>query len=131
VPHNFEHFLIYWATGLAFGLGSRRRLGLLAILLLIFAGCVEFAQLFVPGRHARLSDFLIDAVAMWFGLIGASMFRTARDARASASHSARDFRSCAHQQGANRAEDCQALTPKDAKAEVGKRGACKLWLDES
>jgi VanZ family protein len=72
-PHNVEHFLIYWATGLAFGLGFRRRFGLLAILLLIFAGCVEIAQLFVPGRHARLSDFLVDAVAMWLGLIGVSM----------------------------------------------------------
>jgi VanZ family protein len=80
-PHNFEHFLIYWVTGLAFGLGFRRSFGLLAIFLLIFAGCVEIAQLFVPGQHAPLSDFLVDAVAMWFGLIGVSMFRQACDAR--------------------------------------------------
>jgi len=81
VPHNLEHFLIYWATGLAFGLGFKRRFGLLAILLLIFTGSIEIAQLFVPGRHARLSDFVIDAVAMWIGLIGVSMFRHVLDAR--------------------------------------------------
>jgi VanZ family protein len=80
-PHNFEHFLIYWTMGLAFGLGFKRRLGLLAILLSVFTGFVEIAQLLVPGRHARLSDFLVDAVAMWFGLIGVSMFRQVRDAR--------------------------------------------------
>jgi VanZ family protein len=78
-PHNFEHFLIYWPTGLASGLGFRRRLGLLAILLLIFTGSVEIAQLFVPGRHARLSDFVVDASAMWIGLIGVWRFRHTRD----------------------------------------------------
>jgi VanZ family protein len=74
-PHNFEHFLIYWAAGLAFGLGYERKDGLLAILLLIFTGSVEIAQLFVPGRHARLSDFIVDAGAIWTGLIGVSLFR--------------------------------------------------------
>jgi hypothetical protein len=56
VPHNFEHFLIYSAAGLAFGLGYERKPGS-RVLLLIFTGSVEFAQLFVPGRHARLSRF--------------------------------------------------------------------------
>jgi len=80
-PHNVEHFLIYWSTGLAFGLGYKCRLGLLAILLLIFAGSVEIAQLFVPGRHARLGDFIVDAGAMWIGLIGVLLLRRMRDAR--------------------------------------------------
>jgi VanZ family protein len=80
-PHGFEHFLIYWAAGLAFGLGYHRKHGLLAILLLIFAGSVEIVQLFVPGRHARLSDFIVDAAAIWTGLIGASVFGRIRDAR--------------------------------------------------
>ena len=53
--------------------------GLLAILLLIFTGSVEIAQLFVPGRHARLSDFVVDASAMWIGLIGVWLFRHTRD----------------------------------------------------
>jgi VanZ family protein len=80
-PHGFEHFLIYWAAGLAFGLGYERKHGLLTILLLIFTGSVESAQLFVPGRHARLSDFIVDAGAIWTGLIGVSLFRRLADAR--------------------------------------------------
>jgi VanZ family protein len=63
-PHSLEHFTIYVATGLAFGLGYKFRHDLLAILLVIFCGFIEIAQLFVPGRHARLSDFIIDAVAV-------------------------------------------------------------------
>jgi VanZ family protein len=59
-PHNLEHFTICAATGFAFGLGYKRRRDLLAILLVIFVSSIEIAQLFVPGRHARLSDLIID-----------------------------------------------------------------------
>ena len=63
-PHILEHFLIFAATGAAFGLGYEARRGILTIQLIMFAGAIEIAQLFVPGRHARLSDFLVDAVAI-------------------------------------------------------------------
>ena len=44
----------------------------MATLLLVgFVGVIEIAQLVVPGRHARLSDFLIDAFAVSIGLAGA------------------------------------------------------------
>jgi hypothetical protein len=52
-----------------FGLGYR----LLEILLLISTRFVEIAQLLVPGRHARLSDFIFGAAAAWTGLIGVRM----------------------------------------------------------
>ena len=39
-----------------------------AIGLVLFAGAIELAQLFVPGRHARLSDFVVDALAACIGL---------------------------------------------------------------
>jgi hypothetical protein len=51
-PHSLEHFIIFAATGFAFGLGYKRKHDLLAIL----SGTIEIAQLFVPGRHARLGD---------------------------------------------------------------------------
>ena len=73
LPHNFEHFLIYVATGLAFGIGYDRKHIRVAILLLIFTATTEIAQLFVPGRHARLSDFIVDAFAMLAGLMVASL----------------------------------------------------------
>ncbi len=72
VPHNLEHFAIYWATGLAFGLGYERKHGLLAMPLVIFSGIVELIQLFVPGRHARLSDFIVDSAAVCIGLLTAA-----------------------------------------------------------
>jgi VanZ family protein len=72
-PHDLEHFMIYLATGLAFGLGYDRKRGLLAILLVIFSGSVEIIQLFIPGRHARLSDFIVDALAMCCGVMTVSL----------------------------------------------------------
>jgi VanZ family protein len=69
LPHNVEHFGIFYATGLAFALGYRHRNLLLPTLLVSFAAAVEVAQLFVPGRHARLTDFLFDAVAICIGLL--------------------------------------------------------------
>jgi VanZ family protein len=72
-PHSLEHLIIYVATGFAFGLGYKRKHGLLAILLVIFSSFIEIAQLFVPGRHARLSDFIIDAVAVCIGLVMSSL----------------------------------------------------------
>jgi VanZ family protein len=72
-PHSVEHFIIYAATGFAFGLAFKRRHDLLAIFLVIFSGSTEIAQLFVPGRHARLRDFIIDAVAACIGLVTSSL----------------------------------------------------------
>jgi len=71
LPHVLEHFAIYYATGFAFGLGYRYRRALLTVSLVAFSGAVEIAQLFVPGRHARISDFLVDAVAAGLGLLTA------------------------------------------------------------
>ena len=74
-PHDFEHFVIFAATGLAFGLGYDTRRDLLGTQLVVFAGAVEIAQLFVAGRHARFSDFLVDAVAACAGSIIAPLIR--------------------------------------------------------
>jgi VanZ family protein len=76
--HSLEHFTIYVATGFAFGLGYKRRHDLLAIFLVIFCGSIEVAQLFVPGRHARLSDLIIDTAAAWVGLVTSSLLSLAR-----------------------------------------------------
>ena len=72
LPHSLEHFAIFWATGLAFALGYSVT-PLLAMLLITFSGAVEIMQLFIPGRHARLSDFIIDALASVIGLITVSL----------------------------------------------------------
>jgi VanZ family protein len=76
-PHNFEHFAIFFATGIAFGLGYYRRPFTIAFMLVLFAGIVEVAQLLVPERHARFSDFVVDALAVGAGaIVGAAASRT-------------------------------------------------------
>ena len=35
----------------------------------VFAGSVELLQVFVPGRHARLSDFAVDALGGCIGIL--------------------------------------------------------------
>lgn len=69
VPHHVEHFAAYYVTGFCFGLGYRLKPILLAAPLTLFCGLIEVAQRFVPGRHARLSDFVVDALAICIGLL--------------------------------------------------------------
>lgn len=69
LPHDVEHFGIFWVTGFAFAFGYPHRKVLLSTLLVSFAAVIEVAQLFVPGRHARLSDFIVDALAVAIGLV--------------------------------------------------------------
>jgi VanZ family protein len=68
VGHNYEHLLIFLATGAAFAFGYPRRGSLLLVAMLAFAGAVEVAQMWVPGRHARLSDFIIDVFSLYCGI---------------------------------------------------------------
>src|SRR5262249_41119015 len=63
VGHSAEHVLIYLALGLMLGLGYANNRRILAPSLVAFAAAIELAQLFVPGRHARILDFVIGAVA--------------------------------------------------------------------
>ena len=84
---GLEHFLIFLAVGVAFGFGHPRKPGLVALALLIFAACLEIAQASVPGRHARLSDFVVDGMASVLGVglsslyrnLSRQLFRNARD----------------------------------------------------
>jgi VanZ family protein len=68
IPHNMEHLAIYLATGFVIAIGYRDRLPVVTAGLVLFCGLIEFMQLWVPGRHARLSDFLVDVVGTWIGV---------------------------------------------------------------
>jgi VanZ family protein len=72
-PHNLEHFAIFFATGVAFGVGYQSRPFVSGIALVIFCGAIELAQNWVPGRHARLTDFIVDAAATCVGVSMASL----------------------------------------------------------
>src|ERR1035437_3572248 len=58
----------------AFGLAYPRHRLLTAGISLLMIGVLEVLQILVPGRHARLEDFIVDAVAACAGLAVAVVF---------------------------------------------------------
>jgi VanZ family protein len=70
---NGEHALAFILLGLAFGLaytGNRLRTAVIAVILI---GLLELLQLVAPGRHARLEDFIVDALAACVGFVVAAV----------------------------------------------------------
>jgi VanZ family protein len=63
-----EHALAFVLVGLAFGLAHPRNRPLVAAVAVALTGAVELLQFLAPGRHARLSDFLVDALAACAGI---------------------------------------------------------------
>ena len=69
---NGEHTLAFVLIGLAFGLaytGNRLRTAIIAVILI---GVLELLQLVAPGRHARLEDFVVNALAACAGFVVAA-----------------------------------------------------------
>ena len=72
-PHFYigqdgEHALAFVLVGLAFGLAYRRNRLLTSAVSVVMIGVLEILQVWAPGRHARLEDFVVDAVAACAGL---------------------------------------------------------------
>lgn len=68
LSQNGEHALAFILMGLAFGLAYRYGRLRIALAAVALTGALEFLQFWVPGRHARLSDFVVDALAVCAGL---------------------------------------------------------------
>ncbi|MDA9426664.1 MULTISPECIES: VanZ family protein [Bradyrhizobium] len=62
-----EHALAFILVGLAFGLAYPRRRLLSAAAAVVLIGVLELMQFWAPGRHARLEDFLVDALTACIG----------------------------------------------------------------
>ncbi|AWM00404.1 VanZ family protein [Bradyrhizobium amphicarpaeae] len=62
-----EHALAFILVGLAFGLAYPRRRLLVAGAAVVLIGVLELMQFWAPGRHARLEDFLVDALTACLG----------------------------------------------------------------
>jgi VanZ family protein len=76
VPHKIEHAAAFLAVGISFGMAYLGRERLLSIGTIVFCAAIELAQLYVPGRHARLTDFIVDTVAGVAGvLLGSTLLR--------------------------------------------------------
>jgi VanZ family protein len=69
---NGEHALAFVLLGLAFGLAHTRNRLHTAAFVIAFTGLIEVLQFLAPGRHARLEDFVVDALAASLGLAGAA-----------------------------------------------------------
>jgi VanZ family protein len=74
LPHKREHFAIFMMWGIAFGLGYLINVVYQMTWAVLFAGAIELAQYWVPGRHARISDLVVDTVAACFGVLCAWIF---------------------------------------------------------
>jgi len=79
-----ERALAFLLIGLAFGLAYKQNRLLTAVVAVALTGVIEILQIWAPGRHARLEDFAVDALAALIGLAGAAAldwtFRRARAA---------------------------------------------------
>jgi VanZ family protein len=69
---NGEHALAFVLLGLAFGLAYTRNRLHTAAFVIAFTGLIEMLQFLAPGRHARLEDFVVDALAASLGLAAAA-----------------------------------------------------------
>ena len=78
LPHDLEHAAIFAITGFMLGFGYQNRTQLQMTALIVFAGVIELAQLYVPGRHARMIDFVVDALAACAGVAFAAILMRLR-----------------------------------------------------
>jgi VanZ family protein len=63
-----EHALAFILVGVAFGLAYGRNRLLTTAVAVVLIGALEILQFWAPGRHARLEDFAVDALAACVGL---------------------------------------------------------------
>jgi VanZ family protein len=66
-PSGWEHAGIFFLTGFAFAVGYPMGRSWKIAALISFCAMIEIMQFWAPGRHARLSDFLIDSLAVGLG----------------------------------------------------------------
>jgi VanZ family protein len=65
---GLEHFGFFALAAFMFSLGHGWPLTYCLTSLIVFNGLVEWAQMLVPGRHARFSDFAVKSLGIVVGL---------------------------------------------------------------
>lgn len=79
--HELEHALAFALAGALVSAAYRVSLSVLLGGLVLFAGSIEFVQIFVPTRHARLSDLMVDAAAICAGALCGRLVGWVQDRR--------------------------------------------------
>ena len=71
---HVEHALAYALSGVLIYVVAARRLAAwrAAVMLSAYAGVLELGQVFVPGRHAGIDDFLSSATGAAAGVLAAA-----------------------------------------------------------
>jgi VanZ family protein len=78
-PHAYigqdgDHAVAFLLVGLAFALAYRRNRPFIALVAVAVTGAIEILQFWTPERHARMSDFVVDALAVCAGVaVGAAL----------------------------------------------------------
>jgi VanZ family protein len=80
LSHLFEHMFWFLACGIVFGAQWPKARFHIYIAGVAFCAVLELVQFWVPGRHARLSDFLVDACATVAGISLARILHSIRSA---------------------------------------------------
>ena len=62
-----DHALAFLLVGIVFGLAYPQRRWTVSAVAVALIGLLEIMQLWVPGRHARFEDFMVDALAACVG----------------------------------------------------------------
>jgi VanZ family protein len=66
---HLEHVLAYLGTAIAVSLAYRlQKTFQIFLMLIIFAGCLEYLQRFSPGRNSNFLDFLFSASGVALGM---------------------------------------------------------------
>ncbi|WP_439399881.1 VanZ family protein [Bradyrhizobium sp. PMVTL-01] len=65
--HHGDHALAFLLVGIAFGLAYPQRRWTTSAVAVALIGLLEIMQLWVPGRHARFGDFVVDAFSACIG----------------------------------------------------------------
>src|ERR1700692_3855448 len=68
-----EHALAFILIGVAFGLAYTEHRLRVALIAVVMIGAIEILQFWAPGRHARLEDFVVDALTACAGLAFAAV----------------------------------------------------------
>ena len=72
-PVNLVHLVLFLLLGMAMALALRHwSFARVAVVIVLLGVTTELVQLLVPGRHARLTDVLVDIAA---GLLGWAIVR--------------------------------------------------------
>ncbi|MFL5238681.1 MAG: VanZ family protein [Rhizomicrobium sp.] len=62
-----DHALAFLLVGTVFGLAYPQRRWTASVVAVASIGLLEIMQLWVPGRHARFGDFMVDALSACVG----------------------------------------------------------------